>query len=192
MGRWKKDQNWRKDLKKIPRSIGLPQAIIDSLEGVNASEIITELVEQNMHKISDGSLQDSIEYRRIRIADLVMTTIKQKEPEIVQSINNAISDDITKDEKKFTDFGDNINKRISSVESTTKRELESLKKDLKTMEKSRKLDKRDIRSIIKLEIGKIIKEIISSSIREFVPSVREVMDSYEVINEKEVSEKVEK
>ena len=179
MGRWKKDQGWRRDLKKIPCSIGLPKGIKDSLEDVNASEVITELIENNLHKITDGSIQDSIDYKRAKIMDLTLSTIKSQDKMIIDMVRRALDTVLDERERKFFTFEKDIKKELKEH----KEAIHVIDKSLKLISRSFKLTKKEIRSIITLEVKSIIKKIVVEADREFVPTVESIYEEYGIENE---------
>jgi len=110
-------------LRKRNFSITVPQYLIHVLDEMpNKSEVVTQILEENVERIMAGNINKSIEYNKIKIKSEVVEALDSVKEEFMEEIRKKVGND-----KEFSGSVDSISESIDkALEAIVDKNLKEL------------------------------------------------------------------
>ena len=141
---------WQSDsMRKMSRNISIPRCLDDII----TTELVTQLIEENMDRILCGDVEKARMYRKALFAEQLARTMRKDKEALV----------ITEDLEKSLDRIFEAGKKVDSELLSPLRQLEKMRKDVSSLVQELRAERNNHRK----DKEKIIDEILSSLIADY-------------------------
>ena len=124
--------------KKVSRCVSIPKGLDDLISKGDASEIVTFLLEENYDRISDGTVESLIRYRKEKLHNEVMKIIRRNMLTIVRDLNQKLSKELSDVMESADKLREKVRREVVQSKKKFRRdlfkELNELCDDLANME----------------------------------------------------------